>query len=107
MGHSGFFKAFITARTAADLQSPQNNWYYTMNTRKKAPQDSYRVYRKERYAGDKGKKEVVLTEGELDMMSLHQANGGPAISGPNGASSLPPHTLTQLGQFERIVLRRE
>ena len=37
--------------------------------------------------------EVVLCEGEYDAMAAHQATGRPALSVPNGASSLPPGVL--------------
>lgn len=48
--------------------------------------------------------EVVLTEGELDAMSVWQMTGKPAISLPNGASSLPVDILPMLERFQRIVL---
>lgn len=48
--------------------------------------------------------EVILTEGELDAMSVWQATGLPAISLPNGAHSLPVHTLPLLEGFRNIVL---
>jgi len=51
-----------------------------------------------------GTKEVVLTEGELDAMSVWQATGAPAISLPNGANSLPPEVLPLLEGFERVYL---
>ena len=40
--------------------------------------------------------EVVLCEGEYDAMAAHQATGRPALSVPNGASSLPPGVLPSL-----------
>ncbi len=51
-----------------------------------------------------GTKEVVLTEGELDAMSVWQATGAPSISLPNGANSLPPEVLPLLEDFERIYV---
>lgn len=48
--------------------------------------------------------EVVLTEGELDAMSVYQATGRAAISVPNGASSLPIQVLPLLERFKRIYL---
>lgn len=47
---------------------------------------------------------VVLTEGEFDAMSVYQASGRPAISLPNGASSLPLDLLPFLERFKRIFL---
>lgn len=47
---------------------------------------------------------IVLTEGELDAMSVWQATGYPAISLPNGASSLPVDLLPMLERFHRIIL---
>eukprot|EP00177_Eucheuma_denticulatum_P000203 GFKZ01000357.1.p1 GENE.GFKZ01000357.1~~GFKZ01000357.1.p1 ORF type:complete len:793 (+),score=87.92 GFKZ01000357.1:124-2502(+) len=49
-------------------------------------------------------KEVVLTEGEFDAMAVFQATGRPAISLPNGASSLPLELLPALERFDTIVL---
>jgi twinkle protein len=43
-------------------------------------------------------------EGEYDCMAAHQATGLPAISLPNGASSLPIGLLPQLEQFQKIYL---
>lgn len=51
-----------------------------------------------------GCKEVVVTEGELDAMSVWQATGLPAVSLPNGANSLPPELLPLFEPFERITL---
>lgn len=48
--------------------------------------------------------QVVLTEGELDAMSVWQATGHPTISLPNGASSLPVDLLPMLERFHRIIL---
>lgn len=47
---------------------------------------------------------VVLTEGEFDAMAVHQATGMPAVSLPNGASSLPPDVLPMLERFKKIYL---
>eukprot|EP00808_Paulinella_micropora_P023520 g12676.t1 len=47
---------------------------------------------------------VVLTEGEFDAMAVHQATGLPAISLPNGASSLPVDLLPALERFNKIYL---
>ncbi|CAM9916226.1 unnamed protein product, partial [Hapterophycus canaliculatus] len=49
-------------------------------------------------------KEVVLTEGEFDAMAVFQATGMPAVSLPNGASSLPPDVLPLLERFDKIYL---
>lgn len=49
-------------------------------------------------------KEVVLTEGELDALSVAQDTGRFAVSVPNGASSLPPHVLPLLERFDKIYL---
>ena len=51
-----------------------------------------------------GAREVVLTEGEFDAMAVHQGTGLPAVSLPNGASSLPLEILPELERFERVVL---
>jgi len=48
--------------------------------------------------------EVVLTEGEFDAMAVFQATGLPAVSLPNGASSLPLAILPLLERFTRIYL---
>lgn len=49
-------------------------------------------------------KEIVITEGEFDAMSVHQSTGRPAISLPNGASSLPVQLIPLLERFEQIYL---
>lgn len=49
-------------------------------------------------------KEIVITEGEYDAMSVRMATGRPAISLPNGARSLPPALLPALERFQKIVL---
>ena len=49
-------------------------------------------------------KAVVMTEGEFDAMAVHQATGWPAVSLPNGASSLPPAVLPLLERFEKVYL---
>lgn len=48
--------------------------------------------------------EVIVTEGEFDAMAAHQATGLPAVSLPNGASSLPPALLPALERFRKIYL---
>lgn len=48
--------------------------------------------------------EVVLTEGEFDAMAVFQTTGRPAVSLPNGASSLPLELLPALERFDSIVL---
>ncbi|CAN8073490.1 unnamed protein product [Agarophyton chilense] len=48
--------------------------------------------------------ELILTEGELDAMSVYQATGRAAVSVPNGASSLPIQALPLLERFQRIYL---
>lgn len=52
----------------------------------------------------KDAEEVILTEGEFDAMSVFQATGRPAISLPNGASSLPLSLLVPLERFKRIYV---
>lgn len=47
---------------------------------------------------------VVITEGEFDAMAVNQATGYPAISLPLGATSLPDSILSNLNQFEKIIL---
>ena len=47
---------------------------------------------------------VILTEGEYDAMSVYEATGKPAISLPNGASSLPVSLLPFLERFKQIYL---
>jgi energy-coupling factor transporter ATP-binding protein EcfA2 len=49
-------------------------------------------------------KQIIITEGELDAMSVAQTTGLPVISLPNGANSLPPALLPSLERFEKIVL---
>ncbi len=44
-------------------------------------------------------KSIVLTEGQLDAMSVYQNAGIPALSLPQGANSLPDSILTYLDQF--------
>ena len=51
-----------------------------------------------------GTKEVVLTEGEFDAMAVYQATGRPALSLPNGASSLPVSVVQALERFKTIYL---
>lgn len=48
--------------------------------------------------------EIVITEGEYDAMAVHQDTGLPAVSLPNGASSLPVELLPRLERFTRIYL---
>jgi twinkle protein len=48
--------------------------------------------------------EVVLTEGELDALSVYQETGLPAISLPNGARSFPPALVEQMEQFKKIYV---
>ncbi|KAF0852663.1 mitochondrial Twinkle helicase [Andalucia godoyi] len=47
---------------------------------------------------------VVLTEGEFDAMAVYQSTGIPALSLPNGASSLPEECVDFLSPFSRIIL---
>jgi twinkle protein len=47
---------------------------------------------------------VVVTEGEFDAMAVYQATGLPAISLPNGCSSLPPQLLPMMERFKKIIL---
>ena len=51
-----------------------------------------------------GTKDIVLTEGEYDAMAVFQGTGLPAVSLPNGASSLPIDVLPLLERFDRIYL---
>lgn len=48
--------------------------------------------------------EVVLTEGELDAITVHQETGMVAISLPNGTDSLMPDLVKKLERFRRIFL---
>jgi len=48
-------------------------------------------------------REIVVTEGEFDAMSVYQATGIPAVSLPNGARSLPPELIPWFDRFERVV----
>jgi twinkle protein len=47
---------------------------------------------------------IVITEGEFDAMSVHQATGMPAVSLPNGCRSLPVELLPWLERFVKIYL---
>ncbi|VWU51253.1 plastid replication-repair enzyme [Hepatocystis sp. ex Piliocolobus tephrosceles] len=52
----------------------------------------------------KNSDEVVLTEGEIDAMSVYQETGYSAISLPNGSKSLPVYLLPYLEHFKKIHL---
>lgn len=45
-----------------------------------------------------------IPQGEFDAMAVCQATGFPAVSLPNGASSLPLGILPLLERFEKIYL---
>ena len=47
---------------------------------------------------------LVITEGEYDAMAVYQATGIPAISLPNGATSLPVRLLPLLENIKDIIL---
>ena len=47
---------------------------------------------------------LVITEGEYDAMAVYQATGIPAISLPNGATSLPVRLLPLLEPIKEIIL---
>jgi twinkle protein len=47
---------------------------------------------------------VVVTEGEFDAMAVHEVTGFPAVSLPNGASSLPTQLVDYLEKVERVYL---
>ncbi|MGZ3773000.1 MAG: bifunctional DNA primase/helicase [Pseudobdellovibrionaceae bacterium] len=49
-------------------------------------------------------KELILTEGEIDCMSIYQETSVPAVSLPNGSRSLPPEVIEQLERFDTIIL---
>lgn len=49
-------------------------------------------------------KSLVITEGEYDAMAVYQATGVPAISLPNGATSLPVRLLPLLEPIKEIIL---
>ncbi|KAI9916738.1 hypothetical protein PsorP6_016963 [Peronosclerospora sorghi] len=51
-----------------------------------------------------GANELVLTEGEFDAITVHQATGMAAVSLPNGCQSLPLSVLPLLERFKRIYL---
>ncbi len=44
-------------------------------------------------------KTVIITEGQLDAMSVYQMTGIPSLSLPQGANSLPDSILANLDQF--------
>ncbi|EKX33854.1 hypothetical protein GUITHDRAFT_98228 [Guillardia theta CCMP2712] len=48
--------------------------------------------------------EIVLTEGEIDAMTVYQETGLPSLSLPNGASSLPVELIAMLERFQTIYL---
>jgi twinkle protein len=48
-------------------------------------------------------KEIIITEGEFDAMAVYQATGRPAVSLPNGASSLPIEIVEMLEPFRKII----
>ncbi len=52
----------------------------------------------------KGHKEVYLTEGELDAITLSQAGIENAISATTGAGSFDPEWIDQLKRFEKIYI---
>lgn len=56
------------------------------------------------HAVPRGARSIVLTEGELDAMSVMQATGVPAVSLPNGCRSLPLEVMPLLEPFETIFL---
>jgi twinkle protein len=47
---------------------------------------------------------VVITEGEYDAMAVFEVTGIPAISLPNGASSLPAQLIAYIERAERVYL---
>lgn len=47
---------------------------------------------------------LVITEGEFDAMAVNQATGIPAVSLPNGATSLPVRLLPLLEPIKEIIL---
>lgn len=48
--------------------------------------------------------EIIITEGEIDAMSVYQSTGRPTISLPNGANSLHVSLLPALERFKTIYL---
>ncbi len=48
--------------------------------------------------------EIVVTEGEIDALSVFQETGMKAVSLPNGANSLPPELVRLLERFKTIYL---
>lgn len=48
--------------------------------------------------------EIVLTEGEIDAMSVYQSTGKIALSFPNGANSLPIPVLPRLEPIEKLYI---
>ncbi|SOV24855.1 plastid replication-repair enzyme [Plasmodium sp. DRC-Itaito] len=52
----------------------------------------------------KNSEEIVLTEGEIDAMTISQETKYPAISLPNGSKSLPIYLLPYLERFKKIHL---
>jgi archaellum biogenesis ATPase FlaH len=49
-------------------------------------------------------KEIVITEGEIDAMTVYQECKIPAVSVPNGANAFPDTLLQVLGRFEKVIL---
>lgn len=49
-------------------------------------------------------KEVVITEGEIDAMTVFQETKMPAISVPNGANAFPDSLVHGLARFDKVIL---
>ena len=49
-------------------------------------------------------KEIVITEGEFDAMSVYQQTKKVALSLPQGASHLPDQLIPLLDRFEKVTL---
>ena len=47
---------------------------------------------------------IVITEGEIDAMSIYEATGVPAVSLPSGINSIPDSILPDLARFDEIIL---
>lgn len=52
----------------------------------------------------KDAEELIVTEGEIDAMTVYQETGVPAVSVPNGARSFQDALVVSAARFKRIVL---
>lgn len=52
----------------------------------------------------KDAKQVIITEGEIDALTIYQETNLPSISIPNGAGSFHRDLISQLSRFDTIIL---